>query len=70
MAVEVIVKKWGNSMGVILPKELVERQRLKEKDTIFIDVVKEVDLSDIFGSAPKRIMSGQRFKDMVRKGWD
>lgn len=70
MAIEVIVKKWGNSMGVLLPKELVKKENLKEKDRIMIEVVREFDLSKLFGSLPKRTMSGQKFKDLVRKGWD
>ena len=37
---------------------------------IFVEVMKKMDLSRVFGSAPKRTMSGQKFKDMVRKGWD
>ena len=71
MAVEVKVKKWGNSMGVILPKILVEKAHLKEDDEILIEVVKEADLSKIFGSIKEkdRKMSGQKMKDMVRKGW-
>lgn len=68
MATELIVKKWGNSMGVILPKELVEKEKLKENDKIVVEVVKKADLRDIFGSL-KLKMSGQEFKDLARKGW-
>jgi len=67
MAVEVKLKKWGNSMAVIVPNKLVEEKHLKENDSIIIEVVKKADLSDIFGSLkPKRKLSGQEFKDFVR----
>ena len=69
MAVEVVVKKWGNSMGVILPKKLVDEKQLKEDDIILIDVVQEADFSDDVGSLKDIKMSGQKFKDMVRGGW-
>ena len=69
MATELIVKKWGNSMGVILPKELVEKERIKENDKIMIQIVKKADLRKIFGSL-KRNMTGQEFKDLARKGWE
>ena len=69
MAVEVRVKKWGNSMGVILPKLIVEKGNLKEDDNIMIEVVKVADLSDIFGSIKKRKLSGQEAKDLMKKGW-
>ncbi len=71
MTTETIVKKWGNSLGVVLPKELVYRQHLHENDKISILVVKEADLSSSNGSLKGKLkMSGQQFKDMVRKGWD
>ena len=69
MAVEVTIKKWGNSMGVILPIEMLEKKGLKENDKIQIEIVKEADLSHLFGTL-KTGMSGQKFKDMVRKGWN
>ena len=68
MATEVVLKRWGNSMGVVLPKEMVEKEELKENQRVLIEVIKEADLTDIFGTL-KRKMSGQEFKDMVRKGW-
>jgi len=70
MAMQVEVKKWGNSMGVILPKILVKKENLEENDKIIIEIVKQVDFSDVFGSIKKRKMSGQEFKNMVRKGWE
>ena len=70
MATEVTIKKWGNSMGVLLPKELVEKERLKENQKININIVKEVNLSDIFGMIKNRKMSGQKMKDLARQGWN
>jgi antitoxin component of MazEF toxin-antitoxin module len=69
MAIELEVKKWGNSMAVILPKELVNQKHIKEHEKIFIDVVKKVDLTKVFGTL-KLSKSGQELKDMVREGWD
>jgi len=69
MATEVTVRKWGNSLGVVFPKEIVEKKHLKVDEKIFIDVVKKANLKDVFGSL-KTKMSGQKFKDMVREGWE
>jgi len=63
-------KRWGSSIGVIIPKDVVEAKRIKENDEIIIEIVKKADISDIFGLVKKRKMSGQNFKDMVRKGWE
>jgi len=68
MAVEVVVKKWGNSMGVILPKELVKEKNLKENEKISIELVREIDLSDIFGSLKGKFkMTSQQLKDEMRR---
>ena len=69
MAVEVKIKKWGNSMGVILPKELVKEKKLKKNQKILIQIVENADLSDIFGSL-KFKKSAQELKDAAREGWD
>ncbi len=69
MTATVVVRKWGNSLGITLPKELVEGQNIKEGDKLVLPVViKKADLSKIFGSI-KTGMSGQKFKDMAREGW-
>ncbi len=71
MAVEVKLKKWGNSMAVIVPSRLVEERSLKENDSIVIEVVKKADLSDVFGSLKsKKKLSGQKFKDLASEGWN
>lgn len=69
MAIEVKIRKWGNSFGVIIPKELLDSRGLKENDGITIEIVKEADLSNIFGSVKKRKLSGQEFKNLVKEGW-
>ena len=71
MAVEVKLKRWGNSMAVIVPNKIIEEKHLKENDSIIIEVVKKADLSDAFGSLKsKRKLSGQDFKDLAREGWN
>lgn len=70
MTTEAVVRRWGNSLGVVLPKELVEQKHLKEEDKVIIDVVMKVDLRRSFGALKgKTRMSGQQFKDLVREGW-
>ena len=69
MAIEAIIKKWGNSAGIIFPKEFIEEKSLKINDKVIVEVVKEADLSNVFGSL-KRKLKGQEFKDLVRKEWN
>lgn len=69
MAIQVTIKKWGNSLAAIFPKEVVEKEHLKENDKVFVEVVKPANLKKMFGSL-KTKMSGQAFKDMVKEGWE
>ena len=71
MTTEVTIKRWGNSLGIILPKELIKEQSLEENKKVSISIVKKADLSDIFGSLKGKIkMSGQKMKDLSRKDWE
>jgi len=36
MEIEATTKKWGNSLGVILPKDLVKKEHIKENQKIHI----------------------------------
>ena len=65
----VTVKKWGSSMGVILPMNMVKNQHIKEGDEVSIKIFKKGDLSDIFGTL-KTKLTGQQLKDMARKDWE
>jgi len=68
MAFEVVVRKWGNSFGVVFPKDLVKEKNFRTNERVLVEVVKEADLRKAFGTLKART-EGQRFKDMVRKGW-
>lgn len=32
------IKKWGNSFGVVIPKEIINREGLKEENDVFITI--------------------------------
>ena len=69
MTITVIARKWGNSLGVTLPKELVTRQKIKDGDVLSLPIViKKADLTDVFGIA-KTKENAQKFKDRLKKGW-
>jgi len=68
MAVEVTLRKWGNSIGGVFPKSFVEEHGLKSEDTVLLEVIKKADLREVFGTL-KTKKSSQAFKDEVRKGW-
>lgn len=51
--VESEVKKWGNSLGIIIPRDAVRNMRLKEKDKVKVDMIikKKVSGFGIFKGA-------------------
>ena len=48
------LKKWGNSLGIIIPKDKVEELGLSEHDIIDLDIVKKEKVSG-FGIAEGRV---------------
>ena len=68
MEVEAIAKKWGSSIGFIVPREVVEKEKIKPNSRVKFEIIKVTDISDTFGKL-KRKVSGQEFKDRARAGW-
>ena len=68
MELEIVAKKWGNSMGFTIPKEVVEQENIKPNSKVVINIIRVDDISDTFGKL-KRKLSGQEFKDRARAGW-
>ena len=61
------VKKWGNSMAVVIPKEAVKLEHLKENQKVTLIIVKESNvLKETFGTF-KFKKSAQQMKDEIRK---
>jgi len=58
---EVKVKEWGNSLGIIIPKEIVRHVGLNKGETIKVDIIKEKRI-DGFGMF-KGVGSFKREKD-------
>lgn len=71
MEVNVIAKRWGSSIGVIIPKEVVEAKRIKENDKIVIRFGKRKPKAGVlFGRFANWKKSGQEIKDEMKRGWE
>jgi len=46
----------------------MEQEKVNTEDETKSETMQAVDISDTFGKL-KRKVSGQKFKDMARKGW-
>ncbi len=67
--IQAIARKWGDSIAVIIPKEVVDRKHIKPEDKITIIVTKSVDLSDLAGKLHTQ-KTAQQLKDEARSGWE
>lgn len=65
---ETITRKWGNSLGVTLPKEVIEKAQIKEHEEISILILKQDQtLRKTFGMAKgKWKKDAQKIKDELR----
>lgn len=69
MEIEVVARKWGNSIGVTLPKEAVEKEGIKENERFFIEIHKgkQAKVRDIFGLAKGWKINSQKVKNELRR---
>ncbi|MEK6859320.1 MAG: AbrB/MazE/SpoVT family DNA-binding domain-containing protein [Nanoarchaeota archaeon] len=70
MEIKTIAKRWGSSIGVILPKSFVDENRIRENEEVIIEVRKKTLAGDLFGKYPEWKKSAQEIKDEMKKGWD
>lgn len=65
-------RKWGNSLGITIPKEIVEKENITTKDELVVNIRKKrnnEDIKKLFGKF-KFKQNTQSIKDDMRKGWD
>ncbi|QQG49254.1 MAG: hypothetical protein HY247_02790 [archaeon] len=68
MRVNARVRRFGNSLGVVVPFEEAERMGLSPGDSVELEVVRKANLKDLFGTI-KFANSAQEIKDEDRQGW-
>lgn len=70
MVLQTRLRRWGNSLGVIIPMEIVQEQGLTEGEEILIELTKKNTLLELFGSLPKWNINSQKVKNILRKEWE
>jgi len=72
MEIKAIAKRWGSSIGIVLPKSIVEENKIRENEEVIIEVKKPVSVKELFGKYPqwKSRKTAQELKDEARKGWN
>ncbi len=68
--IECVTKKWGSSLGIIIPKEIVMKEHISEHDKIVVEIKKKRLVLDLFGSISGWKTPTQKIKDEMREGWE
>ncbi len=65
----VVIRRWGNSLGAVLPNSIIQKNNLKENDKIKILIIREGDvLRKTFGKLKGKVnQSSQDMKEGFRK---
>ena len=66
---EVKTRKWGSSIGLVLPKKVVDEIGIKLNEVVRLDIKKPVKVRDVFGMFPNWKRNTQEIKDEMRAGW-
>ena len=69
MEIETKTRKWGSSIGIIIPKEVITKQNIGENESVIISVKKKLQVSDVFGILKSWKRPTQEIKDELKKGW-
>ncbi len=63
------VRRWGASLGVVIPSDVAQDLRLKPGDEITLEVEAAGGVREAFGSLRGWKLDSQRLKDEARGGW-
>lgn len=69
MEAEATVKKWGSSLGIILPKLVVDNLNISNNDKIIVTVKKKVLAKEFFGILHDWKKPTDVIKKEMKKGW-
>ncbi|MEK6922197.1 MAG: hypothetical protein AABX08_00165 [Nanoarchaeota archaeon] len=70
MAIEAKTKKWGNSIGMIIPIETANKLSLKPEETVIVEITKKENvLKELFGSLKFKKSTEQILKE-VRENFE
>ena len=62
------VRRWGSSLGFIVPRKIVTQLKLKASDEVVIEIDRP-GIEDVFGSMGDWAVEPQRLVDELRRGW-
>ncbi len=62
------VRRWGSSLGIVVPSEVVKELQLKAGDEAIVEIDR-AGIEEAFGSLKDWAVDPQKLKDELRRGW-
>ena len=63
------VRRWGSSLGVVIPSDVARKLHLQPGDDIFLDVQRSSGVFEAFASLRDWKVDTQKLKNDLRRGW-
>ena len=71
LEVEAKVRKWGRSFGVVIPKDKIKEEGIKENETIKLLITKRTNvLKETFGTMKFKRSTQEILDESDREDWD
>lgn len=61
MAIKVETKQWGNSIGIIIPSNIVDALKIRPKEKVVIEIKKENPLKELWGFGKGKKITRKEF---------
>ncbi|MBI2151589.1 AbrB/MazE/SpoVT family DNA-binding domain-containing protein [Candidatus Woesearchaeota archaeon] len=67
---ECIARKWGNSLGIVIPTEIVQEEGIAENETITVIFHRRPKVKEFFGLLSDWKRPTEEIKKDMKKGWE
>lgn len=65
--VTVTARKWGNSLGIVLPKDEAEKLNIQEGDKVIVEIKKKTNpLKELYGFGKDNPITKEEFHEFRR----
>lgn len=69
--VEAKVRRWGRSFGIVIPKEKIKEEGIKENETIRLLIGKRKNVfREVFGTVKLKRTTQELLDESDREAWD
>ena len=49
MIIKSKIRRWGNSFGILIPKDFIKKRNFSENENVLVDLKKKKNLQELFG---------------------